>query len=431
MDDNYFDKKLKGILESPPDFQPDSNALNDMQSRLRASKQPIKKNRRLLFLLLPLLLLPFLLGGYVFYQKYDHLNEKIVELNKQIVQINQRDTIVEKQIIHHYDTIYNVIYRETYIREQSPKTRTSFSSGWYSPGFYSRPFYSPYSTTSQGYSLHTSTLNPSTPFYTLVDQTAFRNSPFPSTKNQSSAYLFNQKTRINLNALKQPIFESGQQKIITTLKDEFPEYNDGKVPMSYHFTPSGFGVGGSFSPWVFANNDYNSKGNAFGINARIEFPGDRSLNIGFEILSQSFEVKEESLFSNFPIETPTDPTDVLHELKVNFTYLQIPVTLRQKLFEIGHFQTYVNAGIVAYKPLATDFKYEYINSSGEYKLNSSFKEGAFSADNMRLGIETDYALGKHFSANAGVIYQHGFSLNESEYFPLRFWAVNLGMHYRL
>ena len=51
-----------------------------------------------------------------------------------------------------------------------------------------------------------------------------------------------------------------------------------------------------------------------------------------ESLIMDFEAKDPNQFSTFPILDPKDPTDILHELKGNFSYLQIPVMIRQRMF---------------------------------------------------------------------------------------------------
>ena len=75
MDNNYMDKKLKTILESPPDFIPDEAALNDMQQRLRAVNKP-KQKRNILPFLGWIFLIPLLLSLGFIYKKYADLKSK-------------------------------------------------------------------------------------------------------------------------------------------------------------------------------------------------------------------------------------------------------------------------------------------------------------------------------------------------------------------
>lgn len=62
---DYFDKRLKDVLESPRDFEPEESAVLDIQRRLRAIQLP--NNNMLLRLWLLLLLLIRLFGEEVFF----------------------------------------------------------------------------------------------------------------------------------------------------------------------------------------------------------------------------------------------------------------------------------------------------------------------------------------------------------------------------
>ena len=120
MEDNYFDKKLKRILESSPDIPVDPLASQDMLRRLRASKETRHK-RSGLMAFLPLLLLLFLLGGGYLLYKVNNLNHQLISLHQQLNNQSstvQIDTITRNQVIHHFDTIYRVVYQKVYLPDE-------------------------------------------------------------------------------------------------------------------------------------------------------------------------------------------------------------------------------------------------------------------------------------------------------------------------
>ena len=160
-------------------------------------------------------------------------------------------------------------------------------------------------------------------------------------------------------------------------------------------------------------------------------PENRSLNIGVELLRENFEAKQASQIALFPAGIPDDPADILSEVKSNFSYLQIPVTLEQRFFIGEKFRPSVQFGFVAYQPIKQQFTYEFVNASiGEYKNSQSFTDGDFSFDNLRVGAGLDYTFTEKLSAGMQFTYQHGFSQAPNEYFNLRFWAVNFGLQYQ-
>jgi hypothetical protein len=108
MDEQQFDKRLKEILETPPEFELAPSAMKDMQKRLQASKRK-RRGAWVWWLVAALLLLPLLGGmGYLFAQ-YQKLQQEVDFLSQQ--SNIQRDTVLEKQIIYHFDTIYRTVYR--------------------------------------------------------------------------------------------------------------------------------------------------------------------------------------------------------------------------------------------------------------------------------------------------------------------------------
>ena len=225
---------------------------------------------------------------------------------------------------------------------------------------------------------------------------------------------------------------SHDPKAIFKLEDKVYEVPDPKVNPAYYFMPNGFSVSLYGSPGIWPTHNLGGGAFSYGVAGIIELPQNRSLEIGAEILNLKFEIKDDPVgFARFPITDPNDPTDILHELKGNFSYLQIPIMMRQRFGNNNRFKPMISAGFVAYQLQRQEFVYEYLNLSGEYKLENTIKDGNFSADNLRIGLGASYSFGKRWSTALEVQYQHGFSLNELEYFKLRFWGVQLGVNYKI
>jgi hypothetical protein len=162
----------------------------------------------------------------------------------------------------------------------------------------------------------------------------------------------------------------------------------------------------------------------------VQLPRNRSLLVRGQLLNTGFEVKDAAEFVRFPELMPNDPSDVLHELKGQTTFLEVLVGLRQRFFTEASVQPFVTAGIVAYRPLKQQLTYEYLNAGEEYSLGTAISSGAFSMDNLHLGAGVEVPVGRRFVLASEVIYRHGFSIQEDEFFPLRYWALQLGLHHQ-
>ncbi len=437
MDDNYFDDKLKGILESPPNFQVEPSALQDMKKRLKPISNR-KRNNRSLYLLAALLLLPMFLGAGFFISKYNKLNEQVVDLSRQISQINlisNKDTIIEKQTIHHYDTIITVIYREKYIKADQREIQNENA--------YSHVYNNPYSYLRNSNLLQYN-LKPNSSYWSIGNGTYSLLAKNPSSSIFENNFIQNNKEiddlenkwrpsdPLQLLGLQYLNIDREEPDWIKNLTDKLPEYKEPETKPIYYFIPNGLSASIKYSPLVYSSNAFGASGYALGLNAAIELPAGQSLGIGAEWLNVDFKIEgDPATFALFPIANPNDPTDVLHELKGSFSYLQIPVVVKQKLRLDKNLKPFFTAGLVAYKPLSQKFIYEYIDGTGEYKLNMEFNDGEFSVDNFRLGVGAEYDFGNKLSILSEVQYQHGFSLNTDEYFKLQLWALNFGLRYSL
>lgn len=428
MDENYFDEKLKDILESPPTFEPDANAVQLMQQRLRAAQSPPKR-RGIWPWLISLVLLLFLLAGGALYSKQKALTSQLTSLNQQLSLLTQ-DTVVEKQIIHHFDTIHTTVYIEKYIR----LTRPSLTQDWRESSLanysYSNPIFS-YSGYSRKGLLSWSlgkrliSLLDERPDSSFLDQESakltagLRLDPFAEVLNPIDRLLFGELARLNAtNTL------SAKEEELSPLAIA----EKGVNPL-YYFTPTGLKGQFHFMPLLLPSHDLGGNAYALGAALEIELPQHRTLVVGAEWLGMNFEAKAPAKFTTFPIVPPTDPADVLHELKGTLSYLQLSAAVRQVLFPTHRWKPHISAGFVAYRPLRQVLTYEYLNGAGEYSLRSVLKGGSFLTPNLRLGLGTEIPLSKKINLLNSIQYQHDFSNDASSFFALQYWALNLGVNY--
>ncbi|MFK7807944.1 MAG: outer membrane beta-barrel protein [Saprospiraceae bacterium] len=444
MDENYIDKKLKDILESPPEFSPDEAAVADMRRRLGAT--PPKKRTAIFPFLWPLLFLPLFIGAWFFYKKYEKLEKAFTVLNSKFIDqqnsTHTRDSIFTQQTIYKIDTVYEIRYQVKYLTEagEERSNRNPSQSSYSSYFYYSNRFENSRNSPKNIYwSLgdYRNSLFAQSPgsSYFNRGRNPFQNNNSPFFKNDISLDKAAANNTFDLLLLDRlsPFLKvaNNDSTIIARLEDEIePALAKRRIPTKYFFMPSGYTLGVKYSPVVLPITDYGATASAFGIYGGIKFPRNQELTVGVEYLQLNFEIEDAAQISEFPVVAPTDPTDVLHEAKGNFSYLQIPVILSQRFRNGKDFQPRVSAGIVAYRPIAYDFVFEYIDGTGEYKTSTSLKEGSFSADNLRFGVGGEYRFWRKLSANFELQYQHGFSQETTAYFPLRFWGINVGLDYQ-
>lgn len=432
MDDNYFDKKLKDILESHPKIEPDSSAVQDMQQRLKSIQKPGRQRSILPFLMASLLLL-MLSGMLFFYKKYDTLHSEVLKLNQQInTQETRIDTIIQKQIIFQIDTVYNTIYHEIYITKKQATEQQPFIASniaqWYANTTVPSRVFNPSVTIDWSSGEEKNSLFAKNPGSSI-----FYNFPFNRTQDVSTNAIEAELQAPDLVDTKSfHINYSKDLGLLPQFDHITPATINKDIHPAYYFMPTGFSVGATYSPFFSPIHEYGGGGYTLGVKGAIQFPAGRSLEIGGEFLSTNLKVEDNpDQFADFPIVDPENPNDVLHEIKGTFEYLQIPVMLRQEIKSIGKFTPSISAGIVAVRPLNQKLIYEYFDAGGEYKISNNLSAGTFSADHLKFGLGTDYALSNAISANLGLQYQHGFSLPASEYFKLRYFALNLGLRYTL
>jgi len=433
MANKYTDKKLKEILENPPEMKPDFNALSDMKRRLEEAAPKKKKALNPWFWLLPLFILPFIGSSIFFYLKYETLNEKLDQLTLQSVDF-QQDTVHKSYITYQYDTIYTTIYKEILI--ELPVEEKAFST---------LDLTSRYPNLFQQNSIQGST--PSifdggqnfnqpglfaSPGLGLYRPNVLSNKDSAQQKlsalNEGAAFGVSKLiSSLPLKLLSNPGDFNEEEKMNFSPK-VFKEKN---VNPLYYFVPQGGNLSLTGMPFLIGKGQTtNFFGTNLALNGALRFYQNVELEIGLERLQIKSEIKDQAEADAYPFIAPDNADDLFKEIKFNLNYLQIPVTLRKYFYSDKSFSPFFGLGLVAYKPLKQEFEYEYVNGLiGEYYVGDSFSEGAFSLNNWRVDIGGQFRLRKNMSARAGLMYQYGNTQGPGEYFNLRFGGLNLGLKY--
>jgi hypothetical protein len=438
MENDYFDEKLKRILENAPQFEPTADDLLDMQNRLagiRAKAAP-KSGWWTLAWLLPLFLLLFLLLSLFFIQKINRLEKAIGLLEAKTLknQTVQVDTIFEKRTIYQIDTVYHLVYRTSY--EDLP-------SSWYSAP---KPSLFQAFITSEH---HVSTNPASTPLerllrpYQAIDQLAFLETRANSSQQKpGEGEVLNETTLFDKTALFDPfpLLLNPQ-----TLKPYHPtnyqllalgDFNfsgtkakQNRWPDFYYFVPQNISLGLQLSPLLLPTHGYGGSAFNVGVHLVLGFPGKRSMRLGAELLSMDFELKNPEQFTDFPSNDPDQPSAILSEIKPQINYLQVPFVLQQEFYLGPTLNLSLGAGLVALRPVKQTIKYEYISPGGEYYENRNFNDSDFTLNNLRFLLGLNYEINSHLSLEANWLYQRALTSPDDQFFPLNYWALELGTKY--
>jgi|GEM_PF-5563553 len=433
MGDNYFDEKLKDILESPPEYQPDALALQDMQQRLRDRGGGVKGRTWFPWVLSAILFL-LLAGAAILFHRLAVLQTQFTQLEDQLTTVQSTtDTIIHQQIIQHYDTIYTIIYKEKYLPVQEALSQFPELYGATIPSLFLRE--------------RNGTLPPSSAYNQGLLSWSLDANRYSLLERSPSSSFFSSDSHAT-GKIDDLDFEGGEAlplagRVWKQLSGKrswekaevsgpilpIEPYKKSTISPLYFFTPIGLVAKAVIDPVVLPSHEFEGSSYAFGAGFEIKLPQNRSLEVGGEWLSMKFELKDPAEFERFPILDPEDPADVLHEVKGGFSYLQIPVSLRQQFLPNKSWSPSLSIGMVALKPIRQRLEYEYVNGQREYKLSSNAPTAPFSVRNLRVGVASQLQLNRRLSLNPEIQYQHAFEAQTQEFFPLRYWSLRLGLQY--
>ena len=438
------DDLFKKILEDHPQFKPADADIKDMRRRLDQAEASPSQNG-ILGWWLPLLLIPFLLGGFYLFNQNHQLNTKINFLQTQI-ETTKKDSIQKNFITYRYDTIYNVIYKDKIIERQYYKERL---------GSFSNVDVSVLKNLDESFRTF-AVLPPNvfydekqnqTPFKYFTNSSASGNVPFSIIQKFN---FYKEKNQNNLDGINPGNIEEYSNTFIPVpsltefLKEKelgTPFFEISEAALDHkgyqrsaldHLRPTGFQVGIQGSPFGFSTINAGKPMNSIGLLSEIEFGKQLRLQIGARFTKLKFEEKDPLAQANYPAITPDNPGDVVRELYVTLNDLQIPISFKYLLRKDKKWNPFLSIGMVATKPLRQGFGYEFIdNSLSEYSKSQSFGEGVFSIENFQGAFGMEYEITKNIYAEASVFYMHDFKLDVGEYILLRNAGLNLGLKYKL
>ncbi len=453
MEEINKDDLFKKILEMPPRMRPDLKVLEDMNRRLDAAAVEQDKKRGLLWWwVIPLLLLPFIFGTFFFYSKYEQAKKTIIEKNLQLttlsstIQKNQLDTAIQRLTVYQYDTVYSTVYQDVIVKrkiEQSNEVIVGNQIGFYQS-------FSP--------ALATNTFKPIV-FSPLDDLVT-------NTSTPSSAGIYRNDNSLSLGSIASLLSADktpNNQGIETVSKTDYDwsitlainslsflnnrfEYERPLPPSDHffalstkkgterinplwYFVPTGFQAGINWSPVSFLGTNFTGK--SIGLTGEVEFTKNTRLQFGLDFLTISTKANSPDEFNHFPRITPNDPTDFYKEIYGDFTYFQVPLTLKYVLQPDKKWRPFWGIGLIARLPLKEQFRHEFISvQGGEYRLTEPLNEGAFSVKNMRGAIGVEYSLRKNISLQGEGFYNYEFGAASNPYFNLRYGGVNLNLKYK-
>ncbi|HHS95233.1 MAG TPA: hypothetical protein ENJ45_01485, partial [Phaeodactylibacter sp.] len=446
MDKDYFDKKMREILNTPPELEVDADALEGMRRRLKALHVAPVKNSFWAYLWL-LFIIPMLFGGGFFLYEYNDLLTKYETLEQKLedridsLQNDEKPFIQypEKYItyidtIYRIDTIYQVVYHKNQ-KNSSGNTLAHF------PSFYSSPSKDFLSLTKKArtYSLS----NASEQFRALGYKNPLGYKNFADKYSQRFAFdsPFIQEPLLSLFSTTSNDTYIHEAVFLNTITDSLSyspallSYDDylREVPLpkeksSYLFIPKGVNLAIDYTPKLFIQNKPGGSANRFGLYSRILFSGNQSLEIGLEFLQYQFETVDIDFINTLPLIIPPDnSSDPLHEVYGNLAYLQIPISLRHTFPSYKKFQSFLGVGIVGQKFIQNDLIFEYIRGTEEYQKGYIGTREGLSFNNYKLDLGLQYSLSKKLQTLLHLQYQSQLAASKGAYLPLRYWTVSLGL----
>ena len=447
MDDKNFDHQLKDIFENPPEFHPDAEAISDIHRRLDAA-QGARRRFAWWWLLLPLIALPFLFSTVFFYQKYQNLEQQILDMQVQLTNTNT-PAETSRETITLYDTIYQTIIKNTIVQQKVVEAKQSytpnyrFTNSGAIPSFWSATFsQTPVdplaeSTRERNWTARTTLSDDSGSW--LKASSPWRRHIKPGLANSAVEGVDRPPVSFNpllgeiplrFNALTVPLpyreFTHPDQ-----LMDELPAKARPRPNPLLYAVPTGLQVGAYISPLgIVESGGQEGTPLTYGLNAEVEFAQSFRLQLGLELLNVAFTIKDEAAFPNFPVIQPDNPGDFLEERKASLSYWQIPISFKYLFRKGKQWQPTLSVGTVAQRPFRQEFTYEFLTNNSEYKRAVTLKNGDFSLRNFRSAIGLEYHF-PHFTAATEVFYQHDFEQQSGEYLKLRYLGWRLGLRYHL
>ena len=433
---DYFEQKIKGTLNNPPDFPFDEKAWKNMEGRLK--KQPGKKWGAMAYLV-PLAFLLWLLPlafSWLAYEKLDDSNNKIEHLET-MLESNATlllDTIVERHVTVVYDTIYRTAYADVKIENnnisnpQLPFYQTSFS-------FFNKinkPFFP-----EQKYDHLLPPLSVFGFFPPILSGQSKNTDNIEMGNNNAAQKVVDLGVATKVDQLKlQPLlYDSDPGLSIASLPYISIKKKKGLHYYIYKMQPTRFALGIDYGLVNVA--DFGAGNSAIGLDAAIGYGKNLNLIIGAEYLQWNFkkgfeEEDKGEIPEGFPAVTPNSSGDELHELYGDFKFLQVPVGLEYTFFSNRRLRPYFGLGVIAQRALSAQLVYEYKTpSDNEYKIRrNNVLPNNFELKSAWGSLGIQYEFGDYWSFRLEGNAQFDLEKGKYKYEGLQFYKIKGGMEYR-
>jgi len=208
--------------------------------------------------------------------------------------------------------------------------------------------------------------------------------------------------------------------------------NVDKINPLWYLVPTGFQAGVNWSPLGIINLPTgNNNLKTIGFLGEITFTRNTHLQFGIDYLDVPVSAETAEELNQFPTAIPNDPGDLLSELYGDFTYLQIPLTLKYIFQPDKKWKPSIGVGMIARLPIKEQLRYEFISmQGGEYTQNQPISDGAFSVRNVRGTVGIAYNFYKNYTIQAEGFYNYQFGEPTNPYVQFRYGGLNLGLTYK-
>jgi len=395
-----FEKKIREILASPPDFSAKEKNWKKLQKRIAEHEKPSKEPSVFHWSALLLLFFMLLSGVLGFLYWAEHNKNIAFREIQQTQQVLYTDTIIEthKRII--YDTIYkqivsNIIQPSIQGKETNNTKHYAVNKTNNRPFHNAQNLFQPTAKTryllsleksfsesyistilsNNGISAITNELSNNkiglpSPFKNIVANNKPEISLSENSNHLSQLSLLSKLPALPLHSLLY------SHQLESTLNAKLAKQEQRRT-LDYYLS--------KMSPRSFALSTYggisyslNIKGEdinpVFGLRTEIGYNRNFSLLIGIEYLQNKFSYYVEDSASpdtqDLPNLAARNPGDLLHEIYGDFRFIQIPFGFKYTFKSKNFLKPYVGVGLVTHKPIRSRLTYEYLSIFEEYYVDA-------------------------------------------------------------
>lgn len=415
MNDNYFDKKIREILQRPPEFEPSPAARKDLLRRLDA----LGRNRRRPPVGWWWLLFPAgILLGWWLAQLGTPRSQTMT------AHAHQRDTIVVEKWHTRRDTIVLIQRLETatppppnpinqideLLAPFNPIVSTWKQSNLSGAGGPTDRLPLTSGGTAMGY----------LPPLSLAAKDARK--PASLRRTYAAAPAIERLALQPVDPLRRrdPLLDD-DRILLPPLLDHAPT-----LPLWVHFVPTGLGAAIEGGPAFFAAMGVEDmKGTSWRLHARLHFAGHAFLQTGIGLTTQMFKIEDEELLATFPQIEPENPGDKLHDIYAeDLRFLELPLVLGWQ-GQWGQWQPMIGLGITARQPIRQHLRYEFIDATGEYYIPVSFDQHALDLHTWSVHLGMGRHLWRGLSANVALRFEKDWKKGANDLIRLQYLAPSL------